>query len=584
MTAASAADGGARDAPADGHPAVVVEGLTKRYGDRTVLDGVSITVERGELVALLGPNGAGKTTTVEIVEGYRRADGGSVRVLGRDPATGGPQLRARVGLMLQGGGIDPRAQPRETLVQYGRFHVDPRGADELLDLVGLGAVARTRYRRLSGGERQRLGLALALVGRPELLVLDEPTAGMDPEARAVTRSIVADMRAGGAAILLTSHDLGDVERMADRVAILVGGRVIASGTPTELAAGARPRLRFRLDPPLDGDGLAGLGRALAQARSGATLVAGGDAGRYRVEGVAPDAALIAALAAWCVEADRLIVEIARDRRHPRGGLPRARRRCGRPRRRVVVSQPAGSFAATRVQLVTELRLTARRGENVLVTVIVPAVTLVFFASAGILPTAAARPVDFLLPGAMALAVIAASLVNLGIATAYERSYGVLKRLGGSPLTRANLLVAKIGAVLVVEVAQVVLLIAIAWLVLGWRPSAGTAPFLLVVALLLGTVAFAGVGLLLAGALRAEATLALANALFIVALLLGGIILPIDRLPGPLAAIAGLLPAAALSDAFRIGLGSGGDALRPLAILAAWGAGSVALAVRTFRWD
>lgn len=249
-----------------------------------------------------------------------------------------------------------------------------------------------------------------------------------------------------------------------------------------------------------------------------------------------------------------------------------------------MSRPASAFAATRGQLVTELRLTARRGENVLVTVIVPAVTLVFFASAGILPTPAPRPVDFLLPGAMALAVIAASLVNLGIATAYERSYGVLKRLGGSPLTRANLLVAKIGAVLAVELLQVVLLLAIAWIVLGWTPTAGTAPVLIPVALLLGTIAFAGLGLLLAGALRAEATLALANALFIVALLLGGIILPLDRLPGPLAAIAGLLPAAALSDAFRIALGSGGDALRPLAILAAWATGSVALAARTFRWD
>ena len=175
-------------------PPVVVDGLVKRYGARTVLDAVSLTVRAGELLALLGPNGAGKTTLVEIVEGYRRGDGGRVRVLGTDPAIGGPALRARVGLMLQGGGIDPRAQPRETLRQYGRFHAEPRDADELLDLVGLQAVARTRYRRLSGGERQRLGLALALVGRPEVVLLDEPTAGMDPEARAATRAIVAALR------------------------------------------------------------------------------------------------------------------------------------------------------------------------------------------------------------------------------------------------------------------------------------------------------------------------------------------------------------------------------------------------------
>jgi len=214
-----------------GDPTVVVEGLVKRYGRRTVLDAVSLTVAAGELVALLGPNGAGKTTTVEIIEGYRRADGGTARVLGLDPAAGGRLLRARVGLMLQGGGIDPRAQPRETLRQYGRFHAEPRDADELLDLVGLTDAARTRYRRLSGGERQRLGLALALVGRPEVVILDEPTAGMDPEARATTRAIVADLRNDGAAILMTSHDLTDVERLADRIFVLADGRIVASGTP-----------------------------------------------------------------------------------------------------------------------------------------------------------------------------------------------------------------------------------------------------------------------------------------------------------------------------------------------------------------
>jgi len=268
-----------------------------------------MSVHRGELVALLGPNGAGKTTIVEIIEGYRRADGGTVRLLGQDPATGGPRLRARVGLMLQDGGFDPRAEPRETLIQYGRFHRDPRGADALIDLVGLRAVARTRYRRLSGGERQRLGLAVALVGRPDVLVLDEPTAGMDPEARAATRAIVVDLRAAGVAILLTSHDLGDVERMADRVDILVGGRIVASGSPAALATRAQPQLRFRLDRPLDAAESTNLGDALSAARPGVRLLAEAIAGHYRIDGVAPDAALVAALAGWCAPAGRLLVEL-----------------------------------------------------------------------------------------------------------------------------------------------------------------------------------------------------------------------------------------------------------------------------------
>jgi ABC-2 type transport system permease protein len=250
-----------------------------------------------------------------------------------------------------------------------------------------------------------------------------------------------------------------------------------------------------------------------------------------------------------------------------------------------VSQPASPVGATLAQAAMELRLTARRGENVLVTLVIPVVVLLFFASVGVFPTGAGRPVDFLLPGTLALAVIATSLVNLGIATAYERNYGVLKRLGGSPLTRGGLLIAKMSAVLVVEIGQIFLLIAIAVAALGWRPGAGASPFLVVAALLLGTLAFAGLGLLLAGALRAEATLALANGLFIAFLLLGGIILPVTDLPGPLAAVASVLPAAALADAFRLALGSAdGNGMGPLLILAGWAVATVGLAARTFRWE
>ena len=308
---------GAGPAPGSaGEPAVRVSDLVKRYEGRAVVDGVSLEVAAGELVALLGPNGAGKTTTVEIVEGYRRADGGTVRVLGVDPAEGGRDLRARVGLMLQGGGIDPRARPRETLVQYGRFHATPRPADELVDLVGLGAVAATPYRRLSGGERQRLSLALALVGRPEVLVLDEPTAGMDPEARAVTRGLVAAERAGGAAILLTSHDLTEVERLADRLLVIDAGRAVFAGTPAELTATAGERLTVRLDRPLDETAAAGIEARLRAVAPEAHVVAvvavvAGPAARaeYSVEGVPASPELVAATAAACAEEDRLILEL-----------------------------------------------------------------------------------------------------------------------------------------------------------------------------------------------------------------------------------------------------------------------------------
>ena len=249
-----------------------------------------------------------------------------------------------------------------------------------------------------------------------------------------------------------------------------------------------------------------------------------------------------------------------------------------------MSRPASPARAMLALARMELRLTARRGENVLVTIIVPAAVLVFFATAGVVPGIAGRPVDFLLPGSLALAVIASGLVNLGIATAYERNYGVLKRLGASPLPAWGLIGAKLVAVLVLEVVQVALLLTVAVVVLGWTVAPGASIGLFVLAMLLGTAAFAGLGLLLAGTLRAEATLALANALFLAFLMVGGIVLPVDHLPTPLDAIATVLPAAALSEALRVALGGGGAVGLPLAILGAWALVTTGLAVRSFRWE
>ena len=251
------------------------------------------------------------------------------------------------------------------------------------------------------------------------------------------------------------------------------------------------------------------------------------------------------------------------------------------------SSPAARIASA---LEMELRLTSRRLENLFVTLLLPAVLLVFFGSMPILPAAAtavlgARPIDVVLPAILATAIVAAGLVNLGISTGFERSYGVLKRLGGSPLTRGQLLVAKIGAIVVVEAVQAVLLVGLSVAVFGWGPGSGWDPLVVVVALALGTGAFSALGLLLAGTLRAEATMALTNALFLVALLLGGLLVPAHQLPGVLGAFASLLPTAALADSLRIGLGtSTGDAVGPLLLLGAWAAGATILTARTFRWE
>jgi ABC-2 type transport system ATP-binding protein len=295
-----------------GSPAIVVRGLRKSYGGRVVVDGIDLEVASGAIAALLGPNGAGKTTTVEIVEGYRHPDAGQVRVLGLDPIHDGRALRARVGLMLQDGGIYPQARPAEILRLYARFYRDPIDPETLLERSGLGEVAGTRYRVLSGGQRQRLGLALALIGRPELVVLDEPTAGMDPAAKAATRELIVSLRDAGVTILVTTHELIDVERLADRIAIIDHGRIVAEGTPAELAAGAEPSLRVRLDRPLGPADRASLETALRASKPGPApvgLLDDGGPGRYRLSGSGPDPAVVAAVAAWCASAGVLIVEL-----------------------------------------------------------------------------------------------------------------------------------------------------------------------------------------------------------------------------------------------------------------------------------
>jgi ABC-2 type transport system ATP-binding protein len=221
-------------------PAVAIEvrDLHKRYGDYEAVRGIDITVARGEVFGLLGPNGAGKTTTVEILEGYRTRTGGEVAVLGEDPARRSIALRQRIGIVLQSGGIYSHVTPREALRHWASFYPRSRDVEEVLALAGLGDSADVRARRLSGGQLRRLDFALALVGDPELIFLDEPTTGFDPEARRAAWQTVRSLRALGKTILLTTHYLEEAQELADRVAIVKDGRVLAIGPPRELGAGA----------------------------------------------------------------------------------------------------------------------------------------------------------------------------------------------------------------------------------------------------------------------------------------------------------------------------------------------------------
>ncbi len=282
------------------HPtAVVCDDVVVRYGDTVAVDRFSFAAEAGQVVALLGPNGAGKTSTVEALEGYRRVDGGSVRVLGLDPRNDHAALVPRIGVMLQRGGVYPMLGPAQVLELFSRYYRHPEDPGALLDLVGLSGVRRTPWRRLSGGEQQRLSLALALVGRPRVLFLDEPTAGVDPEGRIVVRDIIGTQRDRGICIVLTTHELVEAERLADQVVIIDHGRKLAEGSPGALAAKtADGSIRFTTGPGID------VG-ALAVAVGPGTTVDEQRPGSYRLVPPPGSASpgVVAALTGWLAEQD-----------------------------------------------------------------------------------------------------------------------------------------------------------------------------------------------------------------------------------------------------------------------------------------
>ena len=275
-------------------PAVEIRGLVKQYSGRTAVAGLSLTAGRGQVTAILGPNGAGKTTTIETCEGYRRPDAGTVAVLGLDPVRDARALRPRIGVMLQAGGVPTAARAAEYLRVQARFYAHPLDPAVLLARLGLEGCGKTPYRRLSGGQQQRLSLAAAVIGRPELVFLDEPTAGLDPQARHATWDLIEGLRAAGAAVILATHYMEEAERLADQIVIVDGGQVVADGTPRELC-GSAGQLRFRAEPGLDVE-------ALVAALPVGSAAKESPAGHYMVEvqgGVDPR--LVAAVTAWCAE-------------------------------------------------------------------------------------------------------------------------------------------------------------------------------------------------------------------------------------------------------------------------------------------
>jgi ABC-2 type transport system ATP-binding protein len=225
--------------------AVLVDDLRKSYGEREALRGISFEIGEGEVFSLLGPNGAGKTTTIEILEGYRPRDGGTVAVLGADPARPTREWRARIGVVLQSSAMYETLTVRESLALFGGYYEHPRPVDEVVEVVGLGEKAHATVRKLSGGQRRRLDFGLALIGDPELIFLDEPTTGFDPAARRAAWETIRSLRELGKTILLTTHYLDEAEQLSDRVAVLRDGRIVATGTPADLTSTPATEIRYR---------------------------------------------------------------------------------------------------------------------------------------------------------------------------------------------------------------------------------------------------------------------------------------------------------------------------------------------------
>ncbi|MCP2256106.1 ABC-2 type transport system ATP-binding protein [Prauserella aidingensis] len=288
--------------------AVEITGLVKRFGSVTAVDGLDLKMPRGEILALLGPNGAGKTTTVEICEGFRTPDAGTVRVLGLDPARDGAALRPRVGVMPQGGGAYPGVRAEEMLRLVATCAADPLDPAWLLDVLGLGGTRRTPFKRLSGGQQQRLSLACALIGRPELVFLDEPTAGMDPQARRLVWELLGALRTDGVSVLLTTHLMEEAESLADDVMIVDDGAVVAQGSPSALTAehAEDAQLRFRARPGLDT-------RLLAAALPEGYVVRESSPGSYRVIGHV-DPQVVSTVTSWCAQQGVLAEELHVGRR------------------------------------------------------------------------------------------------------------------------------------------------------------------------------------------------------------------------------------------------------------------------------
>ncbi len=585
----------------DAAAVIQVRGLRMSYDGTDAVAGIDFDVLAGEVVAFLGPNGAGKTTTVEILEGYRRRSGGDVSVLGIDPASAGAGWRARIGVVLQESEPEPELTVEECASLYAGYYPHPRTVADTLELVGLANRATARCGRLSGGQRRRLEVALALIGDPELVFLDEPTTGFDPAARRSAWEVVAGLRDLGKTIFLTTHYMDEAEYLADRIVIIAAGRIVAAGTPATI--GGREvqsfTIRFTLPPGIRVQDLPG---------DVASAVTGTDEGQIEARAASP-LPLLGALAAWASDREAEVEELSVFRPtletvylQLTGAASGADAQAA-PHDELTAILPVPAPGASTLKPRPFLKLVAhqfrfdllmfrRNVQSVFSTIALPVLFLLILASifANGSVTVAGGTIDesvYYVPAIMTLGVISATFGNLAASVVAARETGIYKRRRATPVPAGGLIAARALVAVVTALVMTGVLLGIGWAAWGASVPGRTAPAL-AIDVVVGALAFCCLGYAAASIIDSpDASMPVVQAVTLPLYFISGVFVASDVLPHWLLNVSAVFPirhlAAALLAAYNPHTGGTGIRWADLGALAAWGAAGLLVAVLRFSW-
>jgi ABC-2 type transport system ATP-binding protein len=568
---------------------VDVSNLRKAYGDIIAVDGVSFSVEEGEIFGIIGPNGAGKTTVVECIVGLRVPDAGAIRVLGSDPRTDRGELRESVGVQLQECALPAKLRAREALDLYGSFYRRPADADQLLEVLGLTAKRHDYFKKLSGGQKQRLSIAMALIGQPKIAVLDELTTGLDPQARRDTWELIERVRDRGVTIVLVTHYMDEAERLCDRVALIESGRILAIDSPAGLAESAcgGKRVRFVPSIPFEDRLLTDLPEVRGLERQGEHVVVRGAGELVNAVILTLDRAGVAAkdveLEAPSLE-DAFVELTGRGLQQtpPRGTLKMT---SGEGLSATARGAPRQAFWRL---LRTEAKLSWRQPAGLIFGLGLPVLLLLVFAN---IP-AFRKPNDTLggltflsvyVPILMAFALASLALIGLTAPLATYREQGILRRMSTTPVPPSWVLAAQLVVNLGIAAAALLLIITIATAAFGVQGPAQVPGFIL--AVVLEAAALFAMGLWVAAIARtAQAAAAIGNILFFPMMFFAGLWIPRDVMPAALRSISDFTPLGAAVQALQGATRGIFPPARPLLVLLAYAAAFGILAVRSFKWE